>query len=115
MLEVLKSGPATANVGDTITYTYVVTNPGDVPLRYVTVGDNPQCSPILLNPAGDTNSNGLLDTTETWVYTCTAVLTETTTNTATAERNRGRSIILVSGNAAMSPGRCSGRRAWMGR
>jgi len=67
--------------GETVTYTYSITNPGDFPLSNVTV-DN-ECS-LVTGPTGDTNGNNLLDTDETWVYTCLKALTETTTNTATA-------------------------------
>lgn len=68
--------------GETVTYTYSIANPGNFPLSNVTVNDN-ECSPVT-GPTGDTNGNNLLDTTETWVYTCSKALTETTTNTATA-------------------------------
>ncbi len=67
--------------GGKITYTYRVTNPGVVPLSYVTVTDN-KCSAIS-NKLGDTNGNNLLDVSEAWIYTCDTTLTQTTTNTAT--------------------------------
>ena len=68
-------------VGSTVAFTYVVTNPGDVPLSGVTVRDN---SGTPLNPAddfnatyvaGDTNSNAFLDLLETWTFTATRVAT----------------------------------------
>lgn len=68
--------------GGTVIYTYAVTNPGTVALSSVSVADN-KCSP-LSSPSGDSNSNNLLDVSETWVYTCQTTLTATTTNTATA-------------------------------
>jgi hypothetical protein len=37
------------------------------------VDSNPECVPTLVS--GDTNTNSLLDLTETWIYTCTAVIT----------------------------------------
>jgi len=55
--------------GGTATFTITVTNPGSVPLNNIQVVD-PQCS-TLTGPVGDTNSDGILQTTETWTYTCT--------------------------------------------
>lgn len=67
--------------GGEITFTYRVNNPGVVPLSNVTVTDN-KCGAIS-GKLGDTNGNGLLDITEVWIYTCTTILKQTTTNTAT--------------------------------
>ncbi|MDP3954550.1 MAG: ice-binding family protein [bacterium] len=71
----LSSGPGT------VTYDYVVTNVGIVALSNVTVNDNRCNSTVFVS--GDANSNSMLDTNETWMYRCTAVLSETTTNTVT--------------------------------
>ena len=68
-------------VGSTVTWTYDVTNPGNEPLKNVTVTDdngtpadpaddfNP--TPILVGGfnVGDINQNGLLDPGEDWKYT----------------------------------------------
>jgi uncharacterized repeat protein (TIGR01451 family) len=72
----LPSGPGP------VTYTYVVTNIGKVPMNTVWVKDN-MCSPVQY-VSGDTNGDGLLDLTETWTYDCFAKVTQTETDTATA-------------------------------
>src|SRR6185369_13510564 len=63
------TGPHVA-VGSTVTFTYVVTNTGNVPLANAVVSDD-TLGPIT-SFTGDTNS-GLLDLTETWTYTTTAI------------------------------------------
>jgi uncharacterized repeat protein (TIGR01451 family) len=59
------TGPL-VEVGDTVTWTYVVTNPGDLALSSVSVSDDQGVTPVL--QSGDDNGDGLLDTTETWIY-----------------------------------------------
>jgi uncharacterized repeat protein (TIGR01451 family) len=68
--------------GGTVTYTYTVTNPGDVALSNVSVTDN-KVSPVTY-VSGDVNGDNLLEPGETWIYTGTANLAATTTDTATA-------------------------------
>lgn len=61
-------------VGDTATFTYAVTNAGDVPLANIVVIDDngtpgdlsDDFSPTFTG--GDANGNGLLDLTEIWTY-----------------------------------------------
>ena len=67
--------------GGKIVFTYKVNNPGVAPLSDVTVSDD-RCSDMS-GKLGDTNGNNLLDPNEVWIYTCTAILRQTTTNTAT--------------------------------
>ena len=55
-----------SKVGDPIVYTITVTNTGDIALENVVVTD-PMLT--LVGPSGDTNTNNVLDLTETWVYT----------------------------------------------
>ncbi len=68
--------------GGSVKYTYLVNNPGIVPLNNVKLVDN-KCTSIV-GPSGDTNGDGKLDLTETWTYSCEKSLNATTTNTATA-------------------------------
>src|SRR5439155_1557677 len=55
--------------GSTVTWTYIVTNPGDEPLKSVSVVDDHIGA--LSAHTGDANSDGLLDVGETWTYTAT--------------------------------------------
>jgi len=74
------------SAGSTVTFTYVVTDTGNVPLANVTVADD-KLGPIT-SFTGDTNGNGLLDLTETWTYTATAIASpgqQTNVGTATAQ------------------------------
>ncbi|HYM52270.1 MAG TPA: vWA domain-containing protein [Candidatus Dormibacteraeota bacterium] len=69
--------------GGPVTYTYDVTNSNpDAALSSVVVSDD-KCSPVSYL-SGDTNGDTRLQATETWVFSCTATLTATTTNVATA-------------------------------
>jgi uncharacterized repeat protein (TIGR01451 family) len=73
------TGEPRVAAGSTLTFTYVVTNTGNVPLANVVVTDDK------LGFSGDTNGNGLLDLGETWTYTKTATaLAGQQSNTGTA-------------------------------
>jgi hypothetical protein len=68
--------------GGDVTYSYDVTNVGNVALSNVSVSDD-KCSPVTY-ASGDSDHDTKLDLSETWTFTCTATLTKTTTNVATA-------------------------------
>lgn len=73
--------------GGAVTYSYTVKNIGTVPISDVSIVDD-KCTGLpgrVVGHPGDINKNGLLDTTETFYFTCLSSLTQTTTNVATAE------------------------------
>ncbi len=73
--QALTSGPGS------VTYTYLVSNSGTVALSNVRVTDNRVSSVKYVS--GDLNHDNLLQPNEIWIFTGTAHLTSTTTNTAT--------------------------------
>jgi uncharacterized repeat protein (TIGR01451 family) len=73
--------------GETVTYTYVVSSTGNVPLGEITLVDD-RCAGVVPVESGgfnvgDLNSDGLLDVGENWRYSCASLITTTTTNIAT--------------------------------
>jgi uncharacterized repeat protein (TIGR01451 family) len=68
-----KTGPATANAGDKVTYTLTVTDPGNTsfPEGNVNVSD-PQCNgaPVTLVSKNGDGSPGTLDPGDSWTYNC---------------------------------------------
>ena len=77
--------------GGPVTYTFVVTNTGNVPLTTVSVSDD-KCSPVTY-VSGDTNGDSKLDLTESWTYTCTEQITEDTTNIGVATGHDGETTV----------------------
>ena len=77
-------------VGDVITYTFTVTNQGNVSLSTIDVVDPLPGLSAVTFLSGDANNDGMLDITETWIYTATYTVTQvdidfgTITNQATA-------------------------------
>lgn len=65
--------------GTQVIYTFTVTNLGGEPLQAVTLTDD-HCAASFVG--GDANGNAILELDEIWTYTCSAVITQTTTNTA---------------------------------
>ncbi len=91
--------------GGDVTYTFTVTNAGNVALSGVTVedriGSGSGCSPIS-GPSGDTNTNGKLDVDETWVYTCSAHVTANTSDTVTATGHHGQDAVTATADASVT-------------
>lgn len=73
--------------GGAVTYSYAVTNPGTAPLSDVSITDN-KCTGLpgrVVGHPGDLNDNNLLESNETWQFTCKTNLKKTTTNIGTAQ------------------------------
>ena len=68
-IDVAKSGPATAYHGDQVTFTFKVTNTGNVPLTEIKVQDDKCPNAVLQSKQG--NQDATLDPQEVWTYTCT--------------------------------------------
>lgn len=83
---------ALPNGPGSVTYNYTVTNPGMITMSNITLTDD-RCSNVTY-VSGDTNSNSLMETSETWLYRCTTNLTQTTVNYATA-RGLGNGMAAV--------------------
>jgi uncharacterized repeat protein (TIGR01451 family) len=88
-INIVKAGPNGTHVGETVTYTLTVTNPGNTGLSDVVVSD-PKCNtaPALVGKSGG-NQDAVLDTNETWTYTCDHLVVSADgtqiVNTATAD------------------------------
>ena len=65
-----------AQLGETIRYTLTVKNAGDIDIYNLKVNDPMLGGEIVALPAGDLNSNGILDSYEEWVYTVNYVIKE---------------------------------------
>jgi hypothetical protein len=90
-ITIVKSGPATAYSGDTLSFGFDVSNTGERPLHDIQVTDD-HCAPVAgpVAKAGG-NADDILDPGETWHYTCSYVATHAlgdpnpVTNVATAQ------------------------------
>ncbi len=76
-ITVAKSSTTTSitSVGQVVPYVFTLTNSGNVTLTSVTVTD-PMCNAAPVRQSGDTNNDNQLQTTETWIYTCSHTVTQ---------------------------------------
>jgi uncharacterized repeat protein (TIGR01451 family) len=73
-IAIVKTGPADAHVGDTITYTFTVTNTGGVTLANVSVVD-PLCNGGAVTKV---TQDATFDEGDVWTYTCQKTITGAT-------------------------------------
>ena len=109
-IQVVKSSTTTdvTAAGQVVPYSFVVTNIGNITLSGITVSD-PNCDAPPAYQSGDTNTDTLLDLSETWTYTCSHTVTQAEmdaggnlSNTVTADSNRVQLRILI---RSISPSR----------
>ncbi len=76
-INVLKSSTTTSitAANQVVPYTFTLTNAGNVTLSGISVVD-PKCDAAPAYQSGDTNSDGKLQKTETWIYTCSHTVTQ---------------------------------------
>jgi hypothetical protein len=77
------ANPSTLSGPGSVTYTYKVTNEGDVSLKNISVKDD-KCSPVKY-VSGDKDRDSKIDKHEEWKYTCTKTVSATETNKVTAK------------------------------
>jgi gliding motility-associated-like protein/uncharacterized repeat protein (TIGR01451 family) len=75
-IEVGQNECSTLAVGDVVTYTFTVTNPGNVSLHNITVIDPHTGLSAIALESGDSNTNNILEVTETWIYKATYAVTQ---------------------------------------
>ncbi len=86
--------------GGNVTYSYVVTNTGNITLSDIDLSDD-KCDPVNF-VSGDSNNNDKLETTEIWNYACQENITETLTNTATVTGKYGETSVTDTDNATVT-------------
>ncbi|PJJ08180.1 putative repeat protein (TIGR01451 family)/gliding motility-associated-like protein [Flavobacterium sp. 1] len=101
-----ENGCAALAVGSVVTYTFIVTNPGNVSLHNIAVIDPHAGLSAIALQSGDANNNSILEVSETWMYKATYNVTQadidngTITNQATVNGTAPNDAIVTdqSGN-----------------
>jgi len=103
-VQIVKTPDQSVSPGGTASFTLTVTNPGDVSLENVVVTDA-MCDAAPVLQSGDVGSDGILTTSETWIYTCSTadvVAGFTNTGDATADPVGGGNPVNDSDTAAVT-------------
>ncbi len=64
------------SAGDVITYRITVNNSGTIPLTNILVSDEMCDEGVITGPEGDGNGDSILQTSETWSYSCQRTVTQ---------------------------------------
>jgi uncharacterized repeat protein (TIGR01451 family) len=96
----MSAAPTTLAPGGSVTFTYMVTNLGGATLDGVGVTD-PSCSPVNY-VSGDTTPDGALEAGETWIFTCTRTVSETTLETAAASGTADGATSLATASTSVT-------------
>jgi len=82
IIKIVKTGPTTAKVGDTVTYNFEVTNDDVIgdgsPIDNVSVTDTIAGTATYVS--GDTGADGILEVGETWIFTANYIILTTDPN-----------------------------------
>ena len=77
MIKVVKTSSTSqvTKAGQTVVYSFTVSNPGNTTLSAITVSDA-KCNAAPVYVAGDSNNDKKLQLSESWVYTCSHTVTQ---------------------------------------
>jgi len=105
-IHIIKTGPAIADAGDSITYNYAVTTTSPAPLSQVAVLDD-KAGAAIFDPTSDANQDGFLELGETWLFSVTYTPTFTPctplVNTATASGTYQNIIVTDQDTYRLNP------------
>ncbi|MCM5663079.1 DUF7507 domain-containing protein [Galbibacter mesophilus] len=93
-----EDGDNCTDVGETITYTFTVTNDGNVSLSTINLTDNLSGLGPINFVSGDTDSDSVLDVTETWVYNANYTIQQADLDLGSIANNALVSGISPAGN-----------------
>ncbi|MEE4000732.1 gliding motility-associated C-terminal domain-containing protein, partial [Tenacibaculum sp. FZY0031] len=86
-----------SNVGETITYSFTLTNTGNTTITNVVLTD-PMLGGTIALASGDTDNDNLLDVGETWTYSANYTITQTNIDTGSVSNQATVTGTSISGN-----------------
>uniref|UniRef100_UPI003AB365AF DUF7507 domain-containing protein n=1 Tax=Corallibacter sp. TaxID=2038084 RepID=UPI003AB365AF len=96
-----EDGDSCSDVGETITYTFTVTNQGNAIIDSVELNDD-MLGGVIALASGDLDNDGELDFNETWLYTSTYVITQADINNGLISNQAIVSGISVANGAVVA-------------